>query len=157
MGSKLLVPVLAVTFLAVSGFVVIFFMGSGSIETDYSPGQTVKLDFVLVKCVTPVSVENAGWQISVVVSNHGTRSIGIYQVYVNKEEVDMYGLVHGDVLSDGKKIGVSVPSTSLNVEPSETQTIYIWIGNELFSPGTQVVINFNDPNSLTLMKTVTLT
>ena len=157
MGSKLLVPVLAVTFLAVSGFVVIFFMGSGSIETDYTPGQTVKLDFVLVKCVTPVSVENAGWQISVVVSNRGKGSFGMYKVYVNKEEVDMYGLVHGDVLPDGKKIGTSVPSPSLIVEPSETRTIYVWVGNELFSPGTQVVININDPNSITLMKAVTLT
>ena len=58
MSSRLLVPVLAVTILVVSGSILLFYMGSGRLETD-SAGKTVQLDFVLIKCVNPVSVENA--------------------------------------------------------------------------------------------------
>jgi hypothetical protein len=157
MSSRLLVPVLAVTILVVSGFIILLYMGSGSLETNTEPGKTVLLDFVLLKCVNPVSVENAGWQISILVANHGTRELRIHQVYLNMNEVDLYGLVHGDSLPDSRKTGTSVSKDGLILRPGETRNLFVWVGDELFTHGTQVVIHFNDPNSVTLMKTITLT
>jgi hypothetical protein len=132
-------------------------MGSGNIETDYDSGKTVSLDFVSIKCVTPVSVGNARWQISMLVSFRGNKPLSILRVYVNDQQVDEYGLIHGDSLEDGSQIGTSVPADGMSIESGDMENIYIWVGNELFSSGSQIVIRFNDPQSVILMKSVKLT
>jgi hypothetical protein len=131
-------------------------MGSGNIETDYDSGKTVSLDFVSIKCVTPISVGNARWQISMLVSYSGDRPFSILRVYVNDDQVDEYGLIHGDSLEDGSQIGTSVPSDGMSIESGNVENIYVWVGNELFSSGSQIVIRFNDPHSVTMMKAITL-
>ena len=89
------------------------------------------------------------------VSNRGSQT-RVNRVYLNGREVDVYGLVHGDSLPDGRKLGTSVSTEGLLFESGETGNIYVWVGSELFSSGTQVVLHFNDPNSVTSMKTITL-
>jgi hypothetical protein len=154
--KKVIIPIISATLIVVVAFFFIIWTNSNALETKFSSGKTVSLDIPFAKCVNPVSVSNARWQISMLVINRGIKSVLISRVYVNEEQVDMYDLVHGDSLPDGNNIGTSVPEEGLQIQPNETVNIYVWIGNNLFSSGTQVVIHFNDPNSVTLMKSISL-
>jgi hypothetical protein len=141
-------------------FVLIFFLGylsgSGFLGMDISVGHTSKLDFILSECVNPVSVENAKWQVSILVSNPGKHSLLLSHVYVNETEVNLYGLIHGDCLDDGTQLGTSIPLEGLRVEPSELYNVYIWVGDKLFNNDSQIIITFNEPSSDTLKETITL-
>jgi archaellum component FlaG (FlaF/FlaG flagellin family) len=156
MSKKLLIPVFTVVLLigAVSFFVM--WQGSKSLETQFATGKTVLLDFTSINCVNPVSVSNARWQVAMLVTNRGTRPILISRIYVNEKQVDVYGLAHGDTLQDGNLMGTSVSKEGLRLEPGETSNVYVWVGNKLFSSGSRIVIHFNDPKSVTLMKSITL-
>jgi hypothetical protein len=129
---------------------------SSSLETGFSTGKTVLLDFTSINCVKPVTVSNARWQLAILVTNRGTNSLLISKVYLNQKEVDIYGLVFGDSLEDGKKIGTSITGKGLRLEPGESSNLYVWIGDKLFSSGSRIVIHVNDPNSVTLMKSIAL-
>jgi archaellum component FlaG (FlaF/FlaG flagellin family) len=131
--------------------------GSESLETDFSTGKTVLLDFSAINCVNPVSVNKARWQVAMLLTNRGTRPLLISRVYVNEKQVDLNGLIHGDSLQDGTQMGTSISEEGLRLEPGETSNVYVWVGNKLFSSGSRIVIHFNDPNSVTMMKSITLT
>jgi hypothetical protein len=53
-------------------------------------------------------------------------------------------------------MGTSVPKDGVRLDPGESSNVYVWVGNKLFSSGSRIVIHFNDPNSVTLMKSITL-
>jgi hypothetical protein len=156
MSKKLVIPVLTTVLLLIAVSFFIMWQGSKSLETEFASGKTVVLDFTSVNCVNPVTVQNAKWQVAMLVTNRGTRPLLISRVYLNENQVDLYGLVHGDTLQDGTKIGTSIPQEGLRVEPGESSNIYVWVGKNLYSSGSRVVIHFNDPNSVTLMKSITL-
>ena len=156
MSKKLVVPIITTVLLLVAVSFFILWQGSKSLETEFATGKTVLLDFTAINCVNPVSVSNAKWQVSMLVTNRGTRPLSISRVYVNEKQVDIYGLIHGGTLQDGNLMGTSIPKESLRLDPGETSNVYVWVGNKLFSRGSRVVIHFNDPNSVTLMKSITL-
>ncbi len=127
-----------------------------TIETGFTP-NTVKLDFVQTKCVYPVSVNDAEFQVEMLLINRGVVSTTLSRVYVNQKEVDVYGLDHGGTLLDGGHVGTSISEAGLRVDPGKSYEVYIWIGDKMFSSGSQIIIQFNDPNSITMMKSITLT
>ncbi|MFC1802337.1 hypothetical protein ACFL0D_00025 [Thermoproteota archaeon] len=155
--KKVIIPIISAALLVVFAFFFIMWASSNSLETTFSSDKTVSLDIPFSKCVSPVTVSNARWQISMLVTNRSSKTVLISRVYLNEVQVDIYDLVHGGSLPDGNNIGTSVPIEGLHMQPNDTVNIYIWIGNKLFSSGSRVVIHFNDPNSVTLMKSVSLT
>jgi archaellum component FlaG (FlaF/FlaG flagellin family) len=156
MSKKLLIPVFTGILLIVAVSFFVLWQGSKSLETEFATGKTVLLDFTSINCVNPVSVLNARWQIAMLVTNRGTRPLLISRVYVNEKPVDLYGLAHGDTLQDGNLMGTSVPKDGVRLDPGESSNVYVWVGNKLYSSGSRIVIHFNDPNSVTLMKSITL-
>lgn len=156
MSKKLVIPVISILMLLFALSFLVNFMGRESLETGFT-GNTVKLDFIKTKCVTPVTVNEAKWEIEITLTKHGTGSMLLSRVYVNEKQVDVYGLAQGDTLIDGNQIGTSISNQGLLVEPGNNYRVFIWIGNKLLSSGSQIIIQFNDPNSITLMKSITLT
>ena len=75
---------------------------------------------------------------------------------MNGKQVDVYGRVHGNSLIDGNQVGTSISKEGLLVDPGYNYNVYIWIGNKLLSSGSQIIIQFNDPKSITMMKSITL-
>ena len=153
MSKRIIVPLISIMIFLFALFFLVKYM---SIETSFT-GNTVKLDFIITKFVYPVSVNEAKWQVAILLTNRGTRSIILSRVFVNGKQVDVYGLVHGDSLLDGNQVGTSISKEGLRVDPGKIYNVFIWIGNELMSSGSQIIIQFNDPNSITLMKSITLT
>lgn len=148
-------PVIAL--LAVSIALVVFgrYTNIETIDTGFT-SNSVLLDFVQTKCVYPVTVIGAEFQVEILLSNRGRVSNTLSRVFVNQKEVDVYGLDHGDTLLDAK-VGTSISEEGLRVDLGKNYLVYIWIGNELMSSGSQIIIQFNDPNSITMMKSITLT
>ena len=99
----------------------------------------------------------AAFQVEILLTNRGYVSKTLSRVYVNQNQVDVYGLDHGDTLLDGNHVGTSISEEGLRVDPGKNYTVYIWIGDNLYSSGSQIIIQFNDPNSITMMKSITLT
>ena len=155
MSKRIVIPVITI---AVNGLALIILAKYMSIETINTgdTGNTVKLDFVQTKCVYPISVNEAKWQVAILLSNRGTRAITLSRVHVNQKQVDVYGLDHGDSLNEGSQVGTSISKEGLRVDPGNNYEVYIWIGNKLLSSVSQIIIQFNDPNSITMMKSITL-
>ena len=53
-------------------------------------------------------------------------------------------------------IGTSLPVDGLNLGAGEGVEIYVWIGDELFSPGTNLDVSVNQINNMKQYKTVQL-
>lgn len=98
--------------------------------------------------IEPVSVNNAKWEISLVVRNDGRGDVLLRNVFVNKEPVDEYGLVQGGSLSSKSVIGTSLPSEGSVIKSNEKLTISIWIGSDLFSSGNQISLHIFNPEIL---------
>ena len=156
MSKRIIIPVISIVIFVFALIFLVKFMSLETIETGFTR-NTVKLDFIETKCVNPVTVNEAKWQVEILLTNHGTGSMTLYRVYVNTKEVDVYGLVHGDSLPDGNQVGTSISKEGLRVDPGKNYKVFIWIGNKLLSSGSQIIIQFNDPNSITMMKSITLT
>jgi len=155
MSKKLVIPVIGILMLLFALSFFVTFLGRESLEIG-STGNTVKLDFVQAKCVYPVTVNGAEFQVEILLSNRGTASNILSRVFVNEKQVDIYGLVPGDTLLD-EKVGTNISKKGLRVDSGQNYVVYIWIGKKLFSSGSQIIIQFNDPNSITLMKSIILT
>jgi hypothetical protein len=155
MLKRLLLSTSATVILVTAAIFFVFYMDSGIFEAGITGGDA-SLDIVSINCVSPVSVNNAQWQVSILVKNPGKTPFLVQSVYVNEKQVDHYGLVHGDSLVDGSIIGTSVDDGGLKLDPNTSYNIYVWIGDKLFSHGTNIVIHFNNPNSITMIKSITL-
>ena len=156
MSKRIVIPVISIVIFVLALIFLVKYMSVETINTGFT-GNTVKLDFVQTKCVYPVTVNEAQFQVEILLTNRGTVSMTLSRVYLNEKQVDVYGLVHGDSLLDGNQVGTSISKEGLRVDPGTIYKVYIWIGNELMSSGSQIIIQFNDPNSITLMKSITLT
>ena len=154
MSKKLVIPVISILMLLFALSILVNFMGRESLETGFT-SNTVKLDFIQTKCVYPLTVNGAEFQVEILLSNRGAVSNTLSRVFVNEKQVDVYGLVHGDTLLD-EKVGTSISKEGLRVDSGQNYVVYIWIGKKLYSSGSQIIIQFNDPNSITMMKSITL-
>jgi hypothetical protein len=114
------------------------------------------LEFKSIKCVNPVSINNAKWQVSILVTNQGTRPLKIIEVYVDEKQVVQYGLVHGDYLIEGTKLGTNIPEEGLYLQPGESENIYIWVGDNLYNNGAEIQIRLQDSVSFSFTKPVVL-
>ena len=155
MSKRIVIPVIGFVALVISLIVFGKFSNIETIETGFTM-NTVKLDFVQTKCVYPVTVNEARFQVDIMLANRGLVSTTLLRVYVNQKEVDVYGLEHGGTLLNGSHIGTSISKEGLHVDPGKNYKVYIWIGDKLFGSGSQIIIQFNDPNSITMMKSITL-
>ena len=72
MSKKLVIPVISILMLLFALSFLVNFMGRESLETGFT-GNTVKLDFIETKCVTPVTVNEAKWEIEIMLSNRAHR------------------------------------------------------------------------------------
>jgi hypothetical protein len=118
--------------------------------------NTLSLEFRTVKCVDPVSIIKAEWQVSILVTNSGIRPLTISSVLVDGKPVRQYGLVHGDSLSNESQLGTSIPSEGLRLISGASENIYIWVGENMYTNDSEIQIRFTDPNARSMTETVTL-
>ena len=156
MSKRIVIPVIALVALVIAFIIVAKYSKIETIETGFTQ-NTVKLDFVQTKCVYPVTVNDAEFQVHIMLTNRGAVSTILSRVFVNQKEVDVYGLDHGGTLLDGGHVGTSISEAGLRVDPGKSNEVNIWIGDKMFSSGSQIIIQFNDSNSITMMKSITLT
>ena len=149
-------PLVATIILGIIGvlmtFTVLALDGTGSSNET----ATYKLFIPAVYQVSPISIDNAEWQIALLVENQGNREVIVDKVYINGKLVEEMGLIHGELLSSSSVIGVSVPTDGLAIDPKSREVIYVWIGSDLFSSGTQMIIELQKPNQFDLKKTIVL-
>ena len=62
----------------------------------------------------------------------------------------------GDSLISEVSIGTSIPTSGLTIEPGQEITEYLWIGNQLYSPGTSIEIQIENINKASIVRNVTL-
>ena len=115
-----------------------------------------KLDFVSAMQVNPVSVDGAGWQIKLTVGNIGNQDLVLERIYVNDKLVSENGLIHGEKLSSTWVIGSSLPDIGAFIQPGRSETVYLWLGSELFRKGETLTIELQNQDQMDLKKTVTI-
>lgn len=145
-----LIKIVAPIVLVISASVVFYWVASDTSLASGSP----HLSTASFHKVNPISVENARWQINMIVSNSGTGTGHVKTVYVNRQEVDVYGVIHGDKLSNSSFVATSVPTDGLYVEPGSSESFIIWIGADLRM--SQIDVSLNDVNDLGTLRTVKL-
>jgi hypothetical protein len=119
-------------------------------------GNKLELEFRTVKCVDPVSISRAEWQVSILVTNTGIRPLTISSVFVDERKVIQSGLVHGDSLENGSQMGTSLPTEGLRLTSGESENIYIWIGENQYTNDSEIQIRITDPNSRSMIESITL-
>jgi flagellin-like protein len=124
--------------------------------TEVNTRYTV-LAFQNAYCFTPVTVENAKWQINILLQNKGTHNIYIDYLSVNSQSIDEYGVLNGDTLPSGSVMGTSIPKSGITIEPGESLNANIWIGKKLFSSGSTIEIQIENISSTKISRTVKLT
>ena len=149
-------PVVASIFLIAIGIVLSLFVSNLYRETSFANVKVEAIEYAYIYVANNAGVENARWKIVLYVVNRGTQSLMLTDVYVNAVEVDVYGMVHGESLVDGSLIGVSLPGGGLILGPGEGVELFIWVGELLYSPGTQLVVSLNPINNVTQNKTIKL-
>ena len=142
MSKKLIVPLTAMVFLSISVFSLALWMNNESIRTDLMGSGF--LDIISVNMAKPISVDGARWQLAIMVTNKGKGAMTVSSVYVNDKKADIFGMAHGDSLQNGGQIGTSIPVEGLHLEPGNSSNIYVWIGKDLFSSGTDITIHLNN-------------
>ena len=155
-ARKAVSPVVATTILLGMGLILALYVSGFYRDTAISYVKVEAIEYSFIYPTRHADVENARWKLVLYVKNRGTVSLQLSNVYVNEHEVDVYGLVHGDVLVDGSLIGTSLPVDGLNLGGGEGVEIYVWIGDELFSPGTNLDVSVNQINNMKQYKTVQL-
>jgi hypothetical protein len=154
---KAVSPVITATLLVALSLFLGVWIGQQYQEIAFSNVKVKVLEFASIYCTRDVSVENTSWQISILVINRGTESFNLTSVFVNGKPVDVYGLIHGDSLVNGTLIGTSLTEDGVVLTSGESFNAHVWIGDQLFSSGTEIEIHFNDINSVTLKRSVQLT
>lgn len=147
-------PIIATILLLVAGIIVASVLHVGnSLQADK---PMYKTELSAVYTVVPVSVENAGWKIALIVNNLGNREVLIDKVFVDSKLVECMGVTDGDKLSNNYLIGTSIPSNGVTIPQGDGVTIFLWIGSNAFNKGTTITIELQKSNQLTLRKAVFL-
>ena len=136
----------------------VFFYGALQIWGSFgssSNSNYYRLGLAAAFQVSPVSVENARWQIVLIVENLGTADTLVDTIYVNNDPVTIQGLIHGDTLNSTLDIGTSVPYEGVIIPGGKSATFYVWIGADKFTSGTSIEVEVQK-SALELRKTVKL-
>jgi hypothetical protein len=141
-------PVIASVILIAVGLFIALTISGFYRETVFSQIKVEVIEYSYIFCTKTTSVNNAKWQIEVYIINRGTQSIRLIEVFVNDEEVDVYGLNVNSSLANGGLIGTSLSTDGVNLLTSEELKLYIWVGDQLFSSGTSITINVNSVNNV---------
>jgi hypothetical protein len=104
----------------------------------------------------PVSVDNARWEVSLMLRNDGKGDIVLKNVYVNRELVDEYGVSPGGSLSSKSVIGTSVPVDGVAIGSGSRLSISVWIGSDLISSGNQISLHIFNPDTLEFTRYIVL-
>jgi hypothetical protein len=104
----------------------------------------------------PVSVDNARWEIALMLRNDGGGDVVLKKVYVNRKLVDEYGVRSGGSLSSKSVIGTSIPVEGVVIGSDSKLSIIVWIGSDLFSSGSQISLHVFDPNTLEYTRYIVL-
>ena len=151
-SGKILASVVLILMGVVLGAIII------SWDTVFAPNDSQSYHLVMdtVYFVEPVSVENAKWEIALIVRNDGKQEVLLRNVYVCKKPVEEYGLTSGGSLSSRSVIGTSLPHEGLNIESKARETIRIWIGSDRFSSGSQITVHILNPDIIEYTRNITL-
>ena len=103
-----------------------------------------------------VSVDNARWEVSLMLRNDGKGDVVLKKVYVNRELVDEYGVSPGGSLSGKSVIGTSVPVDGVVIGSGSRLSISVWIGSDLFSSGNQISLHIFNPDTLEYTRYIVL-
>jgi FlaG/FlaF family flagellin (archaellin) len=101
-------PVIASVILIAVGLFIALTISGFYRETVFSQIKVEVIEYSYIFCTKTTSVNNAKWQIEVYIINRGTQSIRLIEVFVNDEEVDVYGLNVNSSLANGGLIGTSL-------------------------------------------------
>ena len=149
-------PTLSSIVVLVVGLTLALILSASNITGSSEDSTIYKLAFTSIYQAKPVSVNNAGWQLVLLIENQGNRDNILQRVYLNDQLIDEVGYNHGDTLPNGTTIATSIPAGGLTVPPNSRVTAYIWIGEGLYSQGTQLTIELQKLKQLELRKTITL-
>lgn len=126
-------------------------------NTVFAPGDGPSYHVAIASVsLEPVSVDNAGWEVSLTLRNDGKGDVLLKKVYVNKKLVDEYGVSPGGSLSGKSVIGTSVPVDGVVIVSDSRLSISVWVGSDLFSGGSQISLHIFDPNTLEYTRYITL-
>jgi hypothetical protein len=115
-----------------------------------------KIEFVAAYCITPVTVNNAGWQIALHIMNSSAVEAVLHDVFLQKSQIQEFSLNQGDSLSSQVSTGTSLSKDGLVIKPGETVAVYIWVGGSKFSTGTRVSVEIQDIFTPQFIRYVTL-
>jgi len=102
-------------------------------------------------------VENAGWQLTLLIQNQGNVDDVLNRIFINGKLIDELGYNHGDTLPSKTMIATNLPDGGLSIPAGSQVNVYIWIGEESLSRGSQLTIELQKPNQLTLQRIIKLT
>ena len=154
MSKKKILLIFSATLIMASALFTAYYLGTGAPILGLNNAH--RLEFKSIKCVNPVSIKNARWQVSILVTNRGTRPLQIKEVFVDEKQVVQCGLVHWDSLVNGSKLGTNIPEEGLYLLAGESENIYIWVGDNLYHNGSEIQIRLQDTISFSFTKPVTL-
>ena len=155
--KKAISPVIATVILAFTAILIgisvsYFYRGISEQNT-----KVTVMEFESVRCLRSTNMMLARWEIEILVKNTGTEQVYLKNVYVNGKIIKDYGLVSGGSLSSSLSIGTSLPNDGVIMKPGREETFYVWVGESLFSTGTEISIQVQNINNVGLSKNVVLT
>ncbi len=149
-------PVIATVILVAVAMVITMAAAYWITGTSGSYMEVEKLQIESSYCISDSSVTNSRWMIVVSLRNNGPSTCNIVYVMVNDAVVDDYNVTAGGSLSNVDSIGTSIDSSGLRLESGESTTAYVWVGSDLFSSGTTVIIRLQSVAGVNYFRPVKL-
>ena len=149
-------PILATIVLVVIGVFVTGIVWMWNSMGSATEPDVYKLEFSSASLKEPINMGNAGWQIEIIVKNTGNVEAVVNRVYINGRLVDEMGLNPGDSLSSSTEMGTDIPPRGVAIPVGQSVQMHVWIGADLFSKNTQVIIELQKPNQYELMRYLVL-
>ena len=149
-------PIIGIIVLLVVGTV---FVVSAYVWTLVGPSeepQVYRIEISAVFQVSDVSVVDARWRIALIVNNVGDSEAVVDKIFVNGKLVEEFGVCEGGSLSGKSVIATSVPVGGLRLPVGAKETVYLWIGGDVYSSGTVVNIELQRTGQVELRRTITL-
>jgi len=149
-------PIIGIIVLLVVGTV---FVVSAYVWTLVGPSeepQVYRIEISAVFQVSDVSVVDARWRIALIVNNVGDSEAVVDKIFVNGKLVEEFGVCEGGSLSSRASIATSVPVGGLRLPVGAKETVYLWIGGDVYSSGTVVNIELQRTGQVELRRTITL-
>ena len=128
-------------------------------SSSQSPENTMftnKLVLESVRLVKPITVENAKWQIELIINNNGNADAIVDKVYINNKLVTETGISQGGALSSKSSIGTDLPVDGLVVPKGKSVTINVWLGQDLYNLGTSILVEAQRQDVFELKKYIVL-